>query len=460
MDRAFTLPRAAAAAIAAAFFLRCADGAAPGGASNAQSSREAGDDDAGAPSDTYPAYTPDVGAIVKGNGYVMHDPVFVSVTWNVDAAQDLIDTFVDGLGTSAYWKTVAAEYGLGAPSSGSPNHVHMRGRPPQTLTETADAGSDLWELIEAGVIVEGWPAPTRDTVYALFLPPGTELELQTADAGAPSNACHDGIGGYHSVVTSPWSPWGAQDIAYVVIPSCRPKGSPVPQLSTLATSHELVEVAANPYGTDGSGANLGWYGFDDRHFALQYYNGLQGELADVCELVSPIFSMGDASFPYLVQRIWSNASGAAGHDPCVPAGDQPYFNVTPFGLDDVEVTVPGELNGGVARKLTTRGLRLGDGHAGRFTVGFYSDRPTGGPWTLAATPGNPVLAGGEGDPLAMANPSRLRAELDRTSGQNGETAQVTVTVDSTGAAFHGELLTLTSTLNGVNNRMPIWIGAE
>jgi hypothetical protein len=296
-------------------------------------------------------------------------------------------------------------------------------------------------------------------VYALFLPPGTSLQLQTAGAGASSSACQDGIGGYHGAVTFPW---GAPDIAYVVIPSCRPKDSPVPQLSTLATSHELVEVAANPYGTDRSAANLGWYGFDDRHFAFQYYNGLQGELADVCQLVSPVFSMGDASFPYLVQRIWSNASGAAGHDPCVPAGDQPYFNVTPFGLDDVEVTIPRELNGGIARRQTTKGLRLGDGQTGQFTVGFYSDRPTGGPWTLAATPGNPVLsaAGADGDPLAAANPSSLRVELDRTSGQNGQTARVTVTVDSTGAAFHGELLTLTSTLNGVNNRMPIWIGAE
>jgi hypothetical protein len=45
-------------------------------------------------------------------------------------------------------------------------------------------------------------------------------------------------------------------------------------------------------------------------------------------------------------------------------------------------------------------------------------------------------------------------------GQNGETAQVTVTVSSTGAAFHGELLTVTSTLNGFSNSMPIWIGAE
>jgi hypothetical protein len=145
----------------------------------------------------------------------------------------------------------------------------------------------------------------------------------------------------------------------------------------------------------------------------------------------------------------------------VPGGDQPYFNVTPLGLDDVQVTIPAALNRGVDRTLTTRGLRLGDGETGRFTVGFYSDRPTSGPWTVAATQGNPVVdTGADRDPLASANPSRLRADIDRTSGRNGETAQVTVTVSSTGPAFHGELLTITSTLNGVSNRMPIWIGAE
>jgi hypothetical protein len=454
MDRAFSLPRAGLAAIAGALLLQCAGSTdSPGDAGNAQPPRE----DAGMPSDTYPAFPPGAGAIVRGSGYVTHDPVFVSVTWDADPAQDLIDTFVDGLGKSSYWQTLASEYGLGVASSGPPDHVHIADKAPMTLTETSDESSDLWGLIETNV-GRAWPAATRDTVYALFLPPGTSLQLQTGDAGAPADPCHDGIGGYHSVVASSW---GAPDIAYVVIPSCRPKGSPVPQLSTLSTSHELIEAATNPYGTGGRAASVGWYGFDDAHFAFQYFNGLQGEIADVCELVSPSFSMGDASFPYLLQRIWSNASGDAGHDPCVPAGDQPYFNVAPLGLADVEVTVPAALNGGVARKLTTRGLRLGNGETGRFTVGFTSDRPTGGPWTVTATAGNPVLAGAaDGDPLAAANPSGLRAELDHTSGQNGETAQVTVTVTSTGAAFHGELLTLTSTLNGVNNRMPIWIGAE
>jgi hypothetical protein len=145
MDSALTLPRAGAAAIAAAFLLGCTDGAdATVGAPNAQSSPDAGSDDAGAPSDTYPAYAPDVGAIVKGSGYVMHDPLFVPVTWNVDSAQELIDTFVDGLGTSSYWKTLAAEYGLGTASSGPLYHVHIWGKPPETRTETADPGSDLW----------------------------------------------------------------------------------------------------------------------------------------------------------------------------------------------------------------------------------------------------------------------------------------------------------------------------
>ncbi len=410
--------------------------------------------DAGSPGDTYPAFKPDVGRIVKGSGYAMHDPVFVAVTWNSDPSQSLIDAFVEGLGRSAYWQTVAQEYGLGAAVGGASNRVHIADKAPPTLTETSDARSDLWMLITASAGTT-WPASTKDTAYVVFVPPGTRLLVETGDAGAAS-ACSQGIYGYHGAVKS-----GDDEIAYAVIPSCRPKGSPVPQLSTIAMSHELVETAANPFGIRPPLDSTGWYGFDPSHFAFAYFSELQAELADVCEFASPSFFMGDNAFPYFLQRVWSNAGGAAGHDPCVPPPARPYFNVTPLDLGDVQVTVPASVSGAAATTFATRGLRLADGQTGSFAVGFYSDQPTAGPWSVGVSPGNPILAQGDaGDRLAQSNPSRLQASIDRAMGQNGDTAQVTVTVMTTGNAFQGELLTLTSTLDGVSNTMPVWIGAQ
>jgi hypothetical protein len=226
-------------------------------------------------------------------------------------------------------------------------------------------------------------------------------------------------------------------------------------------SHELVEAATDPFGADPFGQDVGWYGFDARHFAYAYFNVLQGEVADVCQFEAPSYYAGSAPFPYLLQRIWSNSSAAAGHDPCIPAPAGPYFNVTPLDLTDVEVTVPGDLTGGAPSTLTTRGLRVAEGQTATFTVGFYSDGPTSGPWTIAAIPGNPILAqGSDGDSLGKENPSTISATLDRTTGRNGDTAHVTVSVASTGKAFGGELLTITSTLNGVAYTMPVWIGGR
>jgi hypothetical protein len=458
-------PRCAVAlATGSAFLLGCGDAGVPAPASDRDAAAEAqavdsGQADVAAPGSKYPSFTPGVGQIVRNAGDVMRDSTIVSITWNSDPSQSLIDTFVDGIGASSYWQAVGRDYGVGTATSGAANHVHMGASPPASLVETSDANSDVRQLVLANVGTT-WPAPTRNTIYALFLPPGTTLLVRPTTGGTPSDICHQGIAGYHSAM--PAAGDGPPELAYTVIPSCRPHGSPVPQLSTIAMGHELVESATDPYGADRSAANVGWYGFDDAHFAFAYFNQLQGEVGDVCELTAQSFTTGGGVFPYLLPRIWSNSSGAAGHDPCIPAPPGPYFNVTPLGLDDVQVTVPGTLTGGATSTFTTRGVRVPEGRTATFTLGFYSDGPTGGAWTIDAVPGNPVLAGSGdgGDVLSQANPSQISAALDKTSGQDGDTAQVTVTVASTGKAFGGELLTITSTLNGVVSTMPVWIGGR
>jgi hypothetical protein len=434
--------------------------AAPSGAADAATA-DAGEDapDHGTPSSTYPAFKPDIGQIVDNGGYVMQKPVIVPITWNSDPSQAMFDSFVDGLGASAYWQTIMKDYAVGSASCGATNHVHITTPAPATLTETMDASSDLVKMVAANAGMT-WPAATKDTIYAFFLPPGTSLLVSTGfGGGGPSDACKQGVGGYHSAVAATTA--GADDIAYAVVPSCTfPGRVSAAQQTTMSMSHEIAEASTDPFSADQNVMNVGWYGFDQPHFGWEYFNEFQAENGDICEFYVESFFQGDSAFPYSLQRIWSNSSAAAGHHPCVPAPPGAYFNVTPLDLPNVNVTLPALLSSsGVAQTVPTKGVRVLDGQSASFTVGFYSDGPTSGPWTIAATVGNPIL-GASGDLLAQYNSSSLTATLDKTTGQNGEKAQVTVSVKSTGSAFKGELLTITSTLGGVAHYMPIWIGGQ
>jgi hypothetical protein len=169
--------------------------------SDAAEEAEAGVDH-GMPSNTYPAFKPDFGQLVDNGGYVMKQPVIVPITWDTDPAQATFDAFVDGLGSSAYWQAITKDYGVGAATSGTANHVHMSTAAPMTLTETMDAMSDLVKLVTANA-GKTWPAPTKDTLYAFFLPPGTSLLVPSGlGNGTPMDACGQGIGGYHSAVAA------------------------------------------------------------------------------------------------------------------------------------------------------------------------------------------------------------------------------------------------------------------
>jgi hypothetical protein len=429
------------------------DGADGGAATDSAVKTDADAGDFGMPSSNYPAFSPDVGQIVYQGGTVLKQPVIVPITWNADNSQATFEAYADRIGQSAYWQEIGKDYGVGAATSGG--HVRDASTPPATLTD-----QDIQNAITSGGVFDAgaavpWPVPTANTIYAFFLAPGTSLLLGGA---MPMDACQQGIGGYHGAVHS--TALGG-DVAYAVVPSCLfgGIGSNAAE-STGAMSHELIEAATDPLAADRNVQNVGWYSFDQNHFDWMYFNELQAEVGDTCEFYQEAFFQNDSSFPYFLQRIWSNSSIAAGHHPCVPAPPGAYFNVTPLDLTPVSVTIPGLLlGGGMPQTMQTKGVRILAGQSGTFTVGFYSDAPTSGPWTISATPGNPIL-GTQGDFLAQYNQSQITASVDKTSGINGEKAHVTVSVTSTGATFSGELLTITSTLSGVSHYMPIWISGE
>jgi len=389
--------------------------------------------DAGVGSDggggTYPAFTPDFGQLVNHGEAVLAAPVVVPITWNGDPSQATFDQFVDGIGMTAYWKATTSEYGVGPVTSG--NHVHMSGAGPATMGD-----SDFKNQVSQNAGA-AWPAATDQSIYAFFLPPGTSLQIQGADA------CAHGIGGYHDQVMV-----GATLVAYAVVPSCSlGRGITPAQQSTAAMSHELIEAVTDPWPHL---AKPGLIGFDADHFSFDWFQSFQSENGDACELYrSSFFSVMEPSFTYWVQRTWSNDSARQGHNPCVPVPSPPYFNVTPLNLTAVNIdTTP--LGRGGSATTPTKGVHIPLRQSATIDVGFYSDAPTSGPWTLDTM---------EGGPLNPVKTPRLTVKIDKSTGSNGDRATATVTVTTVGP-LKGELLVFRSTLGTDKHYMPVVISSE
>jgi hypothetical protein len=414
------------------------------------------DADHGAPSTTYPAFPPSGGQL-QNSGETMSAPVIVAITWSSDPSAASFDSFADTLGGTSYWTQTAGSWGIGPVTSGMVNHVSVTTAPPATMTET-DTSSDFQNMISmyAGVAGSGWPAPTSNTIYAFFLAPGTSAQLSGGPGSAPSDACAQGIGGWHSGMSV-----GSVTTTYAVVPSCSfPGGNTAAQQTTMSMSHEINEAASDPQGN-------GVYGFEDDSFAFDYFQDFQSEDGDACEFFvsGPDSSFYEdvettpAAFDYWVQRIWSNKSFTAGHNPCVPVPSGAYFNVTPLDMQTVSIVNPqGPGGSSSSSNFTSKGYKALAGASVTFPIGFYSDAPTSGPWNISAYAGNPLT--GSQDQLAQYNKSSVTVSLDKKSGQNGEKAYVTVNVKTTGSLFKGEIVTITSSLNGVDHYMPIWIAGQ
>jgi hypothetical protein len=423
----------------------------------ADAAPEAAPVDHGAPSSTYPAFPPSVGQLQQNGGYTMKNPVIVPITWDADTSQASFDTFADEVGATSYWNAASSEYGVGAAKSGTANHVHISTAPPATINDN-QTKSDIQTMIttNVGAATNPWPAATEDTIYAFFLPPNVSLLVDSQGGGAPSDACKQGIGGYHQSITI-----GSVVAEYAVVPSCNFPGNTPAQQTTMSMSHELLESVTDPQ-QDANGQPTGLFGFDPDHFGFEYFQNLQSENGDVCEFYRDSFyeekETTPAAFDYWVQRTWSNKNAAAGHNPCQPNSD-PYFTVTPLDAQAVNVELPPQLTGqSTATQQPTKGFRVLAGSTGTFAVGFISDAATSGPWTISVAPGNPVL--GTHSFIDQYNKYSITATVDKTSGQNGEKAYVTVNVTTAGSLFKGEIVTVTSTLNGVNHYMPIWIANQ
>src|SRR5262249_51168287 len=143
--------------------------------------------------------------------------------------------------------------------------------------------------------------------------------------GLTAPAC-DFFSAYHTETqpTGPDNQPSGPPISYAVMPRCPGFGI---DTITDAVSHELAEAAS-----DGLPASApGYSGFDSNHLAYEIYQSFQDEIGDACEFFEASRYEEAPPFTFDVQRIWSNQSARAGHNPCVPriAGEA-YYNTTTF----------------------------------------------------------------------------------------------------------------------------------
>ncbi|MFI5300732.1 MAG: hypothetical protein ACHREM_21835, partial [Polyangiales bacterium] len=196
--------------------------------------------DSGAPSTTYPAFTIDGPLATSSGGPVLDKATIVTVTWPGDTLITSLEDFGDKIGGTKYWSTTLSEYGIGPAASGAVNHVHM----PTAITTFSDSEADALVASSAGnPKTSGWPAPTPETVYILYIPNGVSFLMSQGPGTTPQDACSQGIGGYH---TNTQLADGTQ-VAYAVVPRCNfGSGLTDEQTTTSSASHEIAEAATDP----------------------------------------------------------------------------------------------------------------------------------------------------------------------------------------------------------------------
>jgi hypothetical protein len=404
--------------------------------------------DHGTPSTTYPAFMPFMPPVLNHMGPVLTAPQIVTISWTDDPLHGTWEAFDDAIGSSSYWSTSTAEYGVGPAVSGASNHIEMTTADPTSWTDT-----DIITFVSnnaADTATSGWPAPNPNILYTIWLPPSTASTFALHNGGGLQQACGGGggiIGGYHDSVNVS----GIGNVTYAVVIQCDKS------MATTFASHELAEASTDP----NPESEPAYVGLDDKtYYAWDFFQAGSGtEIGDMCEVYFDS-DYTDPTLGYGVQRLWSNKSATGGHAPCVPAESGPYYNVTP--LDMEPLTVNAGAIGGTAVS-PAMGYVIPVGKSKTFPVGFYSDGPTSGPWTIKARDwGDPY----DGYLFMAKTPSAVTVSTDISQGENGQVAYVTVTVNSLDET-NSDLIVIESSLPGSNcgfgpcrHSMPILISSK
>jgi hypothetical protein len=337
----------------------------------------------------YPAAFPAPPQVVTGGGPVLASPQIYPVFFSNDDAANVaaLTGFTMGIGSTPYWKAATSEYGVGPATGHAP--IMLSQAAPATIDDSA---IQTWLATEFDG-TDGFPTPDANTLILLYYPSSSTITLQGA------TSCQT-FGGYHNSATV-----GNQQVAYAVVPNCSGIST------TGAASHELVEAATDP----NPEVNPAYVQVDEGDFYWQLILG-GGEVGDMCAQFPNVFTTFPP-FNYTVQRIWSNKSANAGHDPCVPElPGEVYFNAAPVLPGVLPWTIQGQT-------AMIKAVSIPVGGTMTIPVQLFSEGPTPA-WTVTAV-----------DPAVMlgAPSALLDLTLDKSTGQNGDVLQLTINVLGAGS---------------------------
>lgn len=355
----------------------------------------AGDDDE-AQRGTAAAHVAQFPKVLTAGGPVLTHALIVPIFFAGDDQQAPATAFFNAVGGSSYWHDAAGEYGVGAATAQAP--LVLATAAPATISDD-EIKSMLVAMLDGPSPQLGAPNPAA--IYTFVIPKGTTVMAQGLIGCQQFAANHDEVA------------VGATHVALAYIPRC------ADALDTVATSHELMEAATDPF----LYSNPAWSTVDDR---FAFWKGVVNlgdivEINDLCSTKSGDLAVLDAQAGP-VERAWSNASLAAGHDPCVPLPpDRAYFNAVAELDDDIAVQFPTAKG-----PETAKGVRVPLGQSRTITVTLFSDGPVD-PWTVRA-----VDLG-----VLVGNEPQLSFALDKTTGRAGDRLKLTITRIAASAPFAG-----------------------
>jgi hypothetical protein len=346
------------------------------------------------------------GAAVDAPNGVLASPVFTAVTYSTYDLTTEAQDFVATVGTIPYWSEAVGEYGVGTPTVGTPVVLPSTETAPTTID---DSQIQTWLATQLNGSNAAFGTPTSESVYFITYPTGTTVTLDG------SQSCVEGgFGGYHNSVALTSGPWAGLNVSYAVLPECSIDATTAESL-TQAGSHELVEATTDPLPQTETPT---YVQVDQADFVWEAVLG-GGEVADMCAQNYNAF-FEPSGYPYSVQRIWSNAHAAAGHDPCQPSQPGVYFfNATAQMNANVQITFEGQA-------IETEGLSIPIGQSQTVDVNLYSDGPVAD-WTVQAS-----------DTSENGSGTYLDFSWDSTTGNNGTTLHLTITPIADNTMFGGE----------------------
>jgi hypothetical protein len=362
--------------------------------------------------------------VLSAGGAVLAHPRVVPIIFEGDPQTAALEQFMQDLAASTYWYDVTAEYGVGPITFASPIIAPLSELPTAPIGYAdidayvaahvtspdggiPDGGADASPDGGDGGAASWGSSNDRNTIYTIFYPESVSL----VDNG--STSCGS-LGGFHSETLGV--------APYAVVFACPHFGdlSEIDMVTT-AASHEWVEAATNPQPYTGPAFSL----TDVDHAEWLLYTGV-AEIGDLCVLDSTADYV-PTGFHNKVQRMWSNASAKAGHNPCVPRDDTiPYFVAIPEFLEKVSIVTD------LPKVKTTRGLQVKVGETKTAVIDLRSDEAMPA-WTVRGFDSVDLYGG----------TPELKIAIAPGTGMNGAALEMTITRISNGK-FGGSLVYVSS----------------